>query len=95
VRVDRPPGRRQSKAKRGGWASSLDDAQEEGTPGTPGPRRRRRPPGESAPYAPAEGGIPSNPFLTHKGEPHPPGEPDLRPPGEPFPRPLQVRLDPP
>ena len=46
--------------------SSLEDAQEEGTPGTPGPRSRHRPPGETVPHGPAQGTLPT--LVTHSRE---------------------------
>lgn len=67
--------------------SSLEDAQEKGTLGNPGPRSRHRPPGESVPHGPAQGTLPT--LVTHSREgPTPKGarsspqvSPGPRPPG--------------
>lgn len=80
--------KRQGKAKVQGLvvrASSLKDAQEEWTPGTPGPRCCHCSPGECVPAPlPTEGYLPtlpqslSPPFLTLAGSAPPPEKPDPR-----------------
>lgn len=71
-------------------ASSLEDAQEERTPGTPGQRRRGRPPGESAPHGATWGSLPT--LVTHSGKgPTPQGGPISAPQVSRGPRPPPSR----
>lgn len=73
-------------------ASSLEDAQEEGTPGTPRPRCRCRPPGKSIPHGPAQGAL-LTPITGSEEGPTPQGN-RSPPPGEPRPRPPDEVLPP-